>query len=43
MELWKQLELDAFWGLRLPVNRQGTHWLNVLKTLVAYQFLLVRT
>lgn len=39
MELWQQLDLDAFWGPRLPVSRQGTRWLNVLKTLVAYQLI----
>ncbi|MFQ5592066.1 MAG: IS1634 family transposase [Phycisphaerae bacterium] len=37
MELWRQLDLDTFWAPRLPVNRQGTRWLNVFKTLVAYQ------
>jgi transposase len=36
-ELWDQLQLDAFWSPRLPPSRQGTRWLNVLKTLVAYQ------
>ncbi len=35
--LWDQLQLDAFWSPRLPPSRQGTRWLNVLKTLVAYQ------
>jgi len=39
MELWRQLELDTFWAPRLPVNRQGTRWLNVFKTLVAYQLI----
>ncbi len=39
MELWQQLELDSFWAPRLPVNRQGTRWLNVFKTLVAYQLI----
>ena len=39
MELWQQLELDTFWAPRLPVNRQGTRWLNVFKTLVAYQLI----
>ena len=39
MQLWQQLELDSFWAPRLPVNRQGTRWLNVLKTLVAYQLI----
>ena len=39
MELWEQLDLDTFWAPRLPVNRQGTRWLNVFKTLVAYQLI----
>jgi hypothetical protein len=39
MELWQQLDLDGFWAPRLPVNRQGTRWLNVFKTLVAYQLI----
>ena len=39
LELWNQLGLDAFWGSRLPVNRKGTAWLNVLKTLVCYRLL----
>jgi hypothetical protein len=38
-QLWDQLELDAFWSERLPASRQGTRWLNVLKTLVAYRLL----
>ena len=39
MELWDHLELDRFWSTRLPESRKGTHWLNVLKTLVAYRLL----
>jgi transposase len=38
-ELWKQLQLDDFWSTRLPPSRQGTRWLNVLKTLVAYRLI----
>jgi hypothetical protein len=38
-ELWGQLRLDAFWAPRLAPSRQGTHWLNVLKTLVIYRLL----
>jgi hypothetical protein len=38
-ELWSQLDLDAFWAPRLPPSRQGTRWLNVLKTLVYYQLI----
>src|SRR3954454_23747027 len=38
-ELWDQLRLDDFWSPRLPPSSQGTRWLNVLKTLVAYQLI----
>jgi transposase len=38
-ELWDQLRLDDFWSPRLPVSRQGTRWLNVLKTLVIYRLI----
>jgi transposase len=38
-ELWQQLQLDDFWSTRLPPSRQGTCWLNVLKTLVAYRLI----
>ena len=37
--LWERLELDRFWRSRLPVSRQGTRWLDVLKTLVCYQLI----
>jgi hypothetical protein len=37
--LWDQLELDDLWSPRLPALRQGTRWLNVLKTLVAYRLI----
>jgi len=37
--LWDQLHLDEFWESRLPVSREGTRWLNVLKTLVSYQLI----
>jgi hypothetical protein len=39
LELWDQLDLDGFWSLRLPPSRQGTRWLNVLKTLVTYRLI----
>ena len=39
LSLWDQLQLDDFWAERLPPSRQGTRWLNVLKTLVAYQLI----
>jgi hypothetical protein len=35
--LWGQRRLDAFWAERLAPSRQGTRWLNVLKTLVCYR------
>ena len=37
--LWDQLRLDDFWSTRLPASRQGTRWLNVLKTLVVYRLI----
>lgn len=39
LELWSKLRLDEFWAPRLPVSREGTRWLNVLKTLVAYRLI----
>jgi len=36
---WKLLKLSEFWGSRLPVSREGTHWLNVLITLVIYRLI----
>jgi transposase len=39
LQLWEQLQLDDFWSPRLPSSRQGTRWVNVLKTLVAYQLI----
>ena len=39
LTLWEQLELDRFWQPRLPVSRQGTKWLEVLKTQVCYQLI----
>jgi hypothetical protein len=37
MLLWDQLRLDDFWRPLLPPSREGTDWLNVLKTLVVYR------
>ena len=37
--LWDRLELDRFWGYRLPASRQGTRWLDVLKVLVCYRLI----
>ena len=39
LELWAKLRLDEFWAPRLPASREGTRWLNVLKTLVAYRLI----
>jgi transposase len=39
LDLWQQLELDGFWRARLRPSREGTAWLKVLKTLVAYRLI----
>jgi len=39
LELWQQLEFDSFWRSRLRPSREGTPWLKVLKTLVAYRLI----
>ena len=39
LSLWDRLELDRFWGPRLPASRQGTRWLDVLKIQVCYQLI----
>ncbi len=39
MVLWEQLRLDEFWRPALPPWREGTSWLNVLKTLASYQLI----
>ncbi|MDH5332100.1 MAG: IS1634 family transposase [Aquincola sp.] len=39
LQLWQQLELDGFWRSRLRASREGTPWLKVLKTLVAYRLI----
>ena len=39
LELWEQLQLDAFWQKRLPPSQKGTSWLNVLKTLACYRLI----
>ena len=38
-DVWDQLRLDEFWSPRLPVSREGTRWLDVLKTLVVYRLI----
>jgi hypothetical protein len=37
--LWDELQLDEFWSTRLVASREGTRWLNVLKTLVGYRLI----
>ena len=39
MYLWNLLELDVFWSPALPPSREGTRWLNLLKSLVAYRLI----
>ena len=36
LTLWDRLERDRFWAPRLSPSRQGTRWLDVLKTQVCY-------
>jgi hypothetical protein len=38
-ELWKQLQLDEFWRVRLGLSREGTDWEHVLQTLVCDRLL----
>lgn len=37
--LYRKLELDSFWGQRLPPSRKGTRWDHVLQTLVSYRLI----
>jgi transposase len=39
LTLWRELELDRFWGERLGPSRKGTRWDQVLFVLVAYRLL----
>ena len=39
LQLWAQLRLDDFWGPRLPPSREGTRWLDVLKTLACHRLI----
>ena len=39
LDLWEQLQLDAFWQGRLQPSPKGTSWLNVLKTLACYRLI----
>ena len=38
-QFWEELQLDRFWSERLPVNRKGTRWDQVLQVLVSYQLI----
>src|SRR5215471_16663514 len=38
-QLWRELQLDRFWGERLPRNRKGTRWDHVLQVLVSYRLI----
>ena len=37
--LWEQLQLDRYWSMKLLPSREGTRWLNILKTLVCYRLI----
>jgi transposase len=39
LTLWQELQLDQFWGERLPASRKGTRWDLVLLVLVAYRLI----
>ena len=39
LTLWDRLELDRFWGSRLPASREGTRWLDILKIQVCYRLI----
>jgi transposase len=39
LKLWEALQLDQFWAARLPNNRKGTRWSQVLFVLVVYRLL----
>jgi hypothetical protein len=38
-QLWRALQLDDFWSDRLPANRKGTRWDQVLQVLVSYRLI----
>ena len=38
-QLWRELQLDEFWVDRLPPNRKGTRWDQVLQVLVSYRLI----
>jgi hypothetical protein len=39
LHLWEELQLDRFWLPRLPANRKGTRWDQVLFVLTAYRLI----
>lgn len=39
LKLWHLLRLSSFWAPLLPPSREGTQWLHVLITLVAYRLI----
>ena len=39
LQLWRELQLDRFWGERLAPSRKGTRWDQVLLVLVAYRLI----
>jgi hypothetical protein len=39
LTLWQTLDLDEFWGERLPASRKGTRWDLVLFVLAAYRLI----
>jgi len=39
VKLWRELELDRFWGERLALSRKATNWAEVLLVLVAYRLI----
>ena len=41
-QLWSELQLDQFWSDRLPPNRKGTRWDQVLQILVSYRLIAPR-
>jgi Transposase DDE domain len=38
-QLWSELQLDRFWADRLPANRKGTRWGQILQVLVSYRLI----
>ncbi len=39
MQLWQEIDLEGFWWSRLAPSREGTPWLKVLQTLIAYRLI----